>query len=279
MRIIQLFTTIMLLTLGASLMAQPPVNEPVGLAAYTLKMPGFDWITKSTRHFRLHYLPGSAAERDLDALASQNEAFIARHLAMLEVEQYDRVIDLFYFDSRDQIKEIVTRPFRALADAESMTVLAVRSDDDVGRDAHEIMHVVSFDLWGGWDRKLELAWLGEGLATHADEPCNGYEMSELAAHILLNTQDGVALESLVKEFRQHPEMIGYMLMASFVEFVIEKYGLVHLRSLWNEGYEGLEKVLGKNVVEIEKEWHEYISSTYPNPEVPDWPDLKEHGCK
>jgi len=58
-------------------------------------------------------------------------------------------MDLFYFDSREQIEEVVAKPFRAPADAESHTVLAVRNDEETACDVHEIMHVVSFDLWDG----------------------------------------------------------------------------------------------------------------------------------
>lgn len=279
MQIKLLASVVTLLSCCSAQLAQASANEPVGLAAFTLNMPGFDWITKQSAHFRLHYLPGSTAKGEIDSLVVQNEAFLASDLAILGVGQYDKVIDLFYFDSRDQIKEIVTKPFRALADAESMAVLAVRNSEEIARDAHEIMHVVSYDLWGRWDRRSELAWLGEGLATYADEPCNGYEMSDLAAHILKNTDDSVPLDSLATEFRAYPEMIGYMLMASFVEFVLDRYGLEYLRSLWIGGYAGFEEVFGKNVAAIEQEWHKYVYSRYPNPEVPDWSDLKEHGCK
>lgn len=259
--------------------AQPSANEPAGLAEYTLAMHGFDWITKESQHYRIHYLPGSRAEREIDNLVERNEASLESHLAILQVEQYEKVIDLFYFDSREQIKKIVSKPFRALADAASMTVLAVRNDDDIARDAHEIMHVVSYDLWGGWNRRNNLAWLGEGLATFADEPCNGYEQSELAAHIFKATDDSVSLDSLATDFRAYPEMIGYMLMASFVEFVIEEYNVEQLRNLWAHGYDGLEEIFGKDVARLERDWHNYVLSKYPHPDVRDWPELKKHGCR
>ena len=255
------------------------VDEPVGLAAYTLKLKNFEWLTKSSKHFRCHYLSDSKAEREIDSLIIRNEASLLSHLNILEVEKYNKIIYIFYFDTREQINDVVMKPFRALADAESMTVLAVRNSEEDARDAHEIMHVVSFDLWGGWERRNELAWLGEGIATYADMPCNGYEMSELAAHILKNTDDSSPLDSLAQEFRKYPEMIGYMLMESFVEFVLENYGIEYLRNLWLEGYDGFEKVFGKDVATIEQEWLDYMNNEYPNPDVPDWNDLKEHGCK
>ena len=279
MRIVISFTFLMLMTACLFMAVHADTEGPVGLAAYTLNMQGLDWITRTSPHYRIHFLPGSAAERRIDTLIERNETFLKSHLAILEIEKYNKVIDLFYFDSREQIKDVVSKPFRALADADSYTVLAVRNDEETARDAHEIMHVVSFDLWGGWERRDELAWLGEGLATYADEPCNGYDMSVLATHILKNTQDSVPLDSLATSFRQYPEMIGYILMAGFVEFVVEIYGTGHLRNLWNEGFMGFEKVFGKKVTDIEREWHKYMEQTYPKPDIPDWTELKKEGCK
>jgi hypothetical protein len=264
---------------GSALLAKSPVNEPTGLAVYAFNRPNLDWKVQSSKHFRIYYLPGSTAEHQIDTLLVQNEESLASHLELLKAPEYNRVIDLFYFDTRHQIEEIVTKPFRALADAESMTVLAVRNDEDIARDAHEIMHVVSFDLWGEWDRRNELAWLSEGLATYADKPCSGYEMSVLAAHILKNTKDSVPLGSLATKFREYPEMIGYIQMASFVEFVIDEYGIDRLRALWDDGYAGVEKVLENDLASVEQDWHEFVLRKYPDPQVPDWPDLKENGCK
>jgi hypothetical protein len=281
MRITVLPITIALFTCFPPLAAQAAANDPVGLAVHALSNFGHDWKTKSSDHFRTHYLPDSVAEREIDTLIKQNEAYLASHLVLLGVAEYDKIIDFFYFDSRDQIKEIISHPIRAMADPGSMTVLTIRNSEEIGRDAHEIMHVVSFDLWGGWgwERGEELSWLAEGLATYADEPCNGYKQAELAAHILKNTADSVSLDSLATNFRQHPEMIGYMLAAGFVEFVLDRYGIEHFHNLWIEGYDGLEKVFGKDVASVEQEWHKYTDTKYPNPKVPDWADLTEHGCK
>ena len=275
----RLLTLLALVFVASTARADTPVNEPVGLAAYTLKAQGFDWITSTSAHYRLHYLPGSVAQRQIDTLLAQNETYLSSHLAILGAEKYDWIIDVFYFDSRDQIKEIVTKPFRALADAANMTVLAVRNDSDVARDAHEIMHVVSYDLWGGWERRNEEAWLGEGLATYADLPCNGYTMSVLAAHMLKNTDEAVGLDSLALSFRKYPEMIGYPLMASFVEFVLEQYGRDHFHRLWDEGYAGIKNVFGKDVAALESEWHAFALAKYPNVDVLDWKEIREEGCK
>ncbi|UCC43738.1 MAG: ankyrin repeat domain-containing protein [Candidatus Zixiibacteriota bacterium] len=257
------------------------VEAPVGFAARALNNQGFDWKTRSSDHFRVYYLPGSVAEREIDTLIKQNEAHLASHLALLGVTDYDKVVDLFYCDSRDQVKEICSYPVRGISQPGSRTVLTIRNDEEIGRDAHEIMHVVSSDLWGGWEwnRAPALSWLSEGLACYADEPCNGYEPAELAAHILKNTGNSVPLDSLATDFRQHPEMIGYMLMASFVHFVLDQHGIELFHNLWNEGYDGFERVFGKDVATVEQEWHKYMEKKYPNPQVPDWADLTEHGCK
>ena len=256
-------------------------NKPVGMAARALNNQNFNWRSKSSEHFRVHYLPNSVAEAEADALIRQNEAYLASHLALLGIEEYDKVINFFYCDSRDQVKEICSYPVRAWSDPGSRTVLTIRNGEEIGREAHEIMHVVSLDLWGGWEwkRAPALSWLSEGLATYADIPCNGYKPAELAAHILKNTENSVPLDSLATNFRQHPEMIGYMLMASFVQFILDQYGMELFHKLWNEGYDGFEKVFGKDVVTVEQEWHKYMDTKYPNPQVPDWADLTKNGCK
>jgi len=57
-------------------------------------------------------------------------------------------------------------------------------------------------------KRRQLAWLGEGLATYADELRNRYEMSELVAHILEDIEDSAPPDSLATSFREYPEMIG-----------------------------------------------------------------------
>ncbi|MFH1688323.1 MAG: hypothetical protein ABIE70_12485 [bacterium] len=279
MRRIASVTTVLVIIIWPAAMAWSATDQPTGLAAYVLMMPEFTWLTKPSAHFRIHYLPGSAAEKDIEVLLRQNEASLASHLAILQTSSYDRTIDIFYFDSRDQIKKVVMKPFRALADAKSMTVLAVRNHEEVARDAHEIMHVVSYDLWGKWDNRDELAWLGEGLATYADKPCNGHNMTELAAHLMKNTSNTPPLDSLAMEFRKYPEMIGYPLMASFVEFVLERFGPEYLHRLWLADYADLGKILGEDRSAIEQQWREYVLGRYPLPSVPDWAELQEHGCR
>jgi hypothetical protein len=68
-------------------------------------------------------------------------------------------------------------------------------------------------------------------------------------------------------------------MASFIEFVIIQHGVGKLRQLWDAGYAGCGDVFGKEAAAVEKEWHTYLTRTYQSPEVPDWPDLRENGCK
>lgn len=279
MRTVLLISYLTFQIASASLANPGNGSKPQGLARYTLRLPDFDWNTTSSEHFRIHYLPGSVAEKQIDTLLERNEGYLRAQLDVLQADDFGKVIDVFYFNSRDQIKTVVNKPFRALADAASLTMLAVRNQTEVGRDAHEIMHVVSYDLWGEWEQRNELAWLGEGLATYADEPCNGHPMSELAAHILLNTEDAAPLDSLALRFRDYPEMVGYPLMASFVEFIIDVYGVETLRQLWIRAYDGLESVMGKDAALIETEWHEYLLGKWPNPEVSDWPELKQTGCQ
>jgi hypothetical protein len=260
-------------------------KRPVGMTARALNNENFSWKSKSSEHFRIHYLPESVAEREIDTLIKQNEAYLASHMALLGIEEYDKVIDFFYCDSQDQVKEISAYPDRTLSSHlsshGSTTILATLNSEVRGHESHEIMHIVSLSVWGGWEWKYPTSqsWLSEGLATYADIPCNGYKPTELAAHILKNTDDSVPLDSLAIDFSQYPEMIGNILMASFVQFILDQYGMEHFHKLWVARYEGIEDVFGKDITKVEQEWHKYMEANYPNPQVPDWADLTENGCK
>lgn len=252
---------------------------PKGLAKYTFELKQFDWITVTTDHFRIHFLPESRTSHEIDALSLLNEAIVENHLSLLEMDSFNEVIDMFYFDSREQIKEVVTKPFRALADAENLTVLAVRNTSETARDAHEIMHVISFSVLGGWERRNDIDWLYEGLATYSDFPCKGYDMTEIASHIVQKTDDLVSLDSLALNFRKYPEMIGYVLMSSFVEYYINNYGFDKFIEIWNERYIQMEQILEKEFSTIEEEWHRYVIEKYPEPRINNWEGLKAEGCK
>ena len=74
-------------------------------------------------------------------------------------------------------------------------------------------------------------------------------------------------------------MIGYMLAASFVDYVIDRHGIDKLHRLWQVSYAGLEDTLGLSIADIERDWITYVRECYPDPDVPDWPDLEKNGCR
>ena len=65
---------------GVSLANPDDGSYPVGLARYTLRLPDFDWKTTSSEHFRIHYLPGSVAEKQIDTLLKRNEGYLKAQL-------------------------------------------------------------------------------------------------------------------------------------------------------------------------------------------------------
>ena len=83
MRITNILTVITLIISCTFAHGQETVTQPVGLAAYTLKLDNFERLTKSLKHFRIHYFSGSKAEREIDSLIIQKEAMLESHFDIL----------------------------------------------------------------------------------------------------------------------------------------------------------------------------------------------------
>ena len=59
---------------------------------------------------------------------------------------------------------------------------------------------------------------------------------------------------LVLDFLKHPDDLTYHESASFLGFVIERYGWDKFKAIWRGGYQSIPKVLGRSMSELETEW-------------------------
>jgi hypothetical protein len=59
-------------------------------------------------------------------------------------------------------------------------------------------------------------------------------------------------------------MISYPLLGSFIKFIDETYGRETIRLIWIKGNKRLQKYIGKNIHDLEKEWLEMLKSVTYN---------------
>jgi hypothetical protein len=182
---------------------------------------------------------------------------------------------LFYLDSREKMIPALGSQPAGWSEHQSNTVLLACNANIRPFHRHEIMHVLSMNLWK-LPPLLE-AWLLEGLAVYADAPCAGYSLHEIAAH-LQRENKLVSLHSLVFRFHKQSDFRAYMQSGSFVQFLYENYGREKFRRLWRHGVTHLPEITGKSYREIESEWRTFLHELVPAHSDVDWDKLIEEGC-
>ena len=263
------------LWMSLSLLLARSQDQPTGLAKALLGDNSFEFITVEQAHFRFHYQRGSFASSRLASLQSDAKKARLKGLEILQEADYPRVIDVFYLQSRAEMQRAIGFSVKGFSDWRSRTVLIVVNEEIRAYHAHEIMHILSSNLWG-FPADSNHCFL-EGLAVFADSPCLGYSLHEIAA-FMAHKGLLIPLNTMFGSFRQQADVPSYMQAGSLVEYLIEMYGLDKFKKIWKEGPERLEHILGISLEELEKRHERYLRGQYRRvPEV-QWQVLLEKGC-
>lgn len=247
----------------------------MGLAQKVLADSSYNWIAVKTPHFRFYYEANTYASQHFTELRQGAEEARLHALEILREENYAPSIDLFYLNSRERmIPALGTQPV-GWSESRSNTVLLACNENLRPLHRHEIMHVLSMNLWK-LPPLLE-AWLLEGLAVYADTPCAGFSLHEIAARLQQENQL-VSLYKLVYEFYQPKDLRAYMQSGSFVQFLYETYGREKFRRLWEHGVTHLPEITGKSHRETEMEWRVFLQNIDQPKFEADWQLLIEKGC-
>jgi hypothetical protein len=231
----------------------------------------FTWTVSDTRHYEFHYAPGTAAERDRFRIGALAETALARTVAALQVD-FEGQMDIY----------LVPRVFwqGGAAYGEKVQLLSYldRNYTDVetwSYFTHEGTHALAQDLiqpkedGGGPDGVLV-----EGLAVWAsgghyrEEPIDAW-----AAVVAASGQYIPLAELRAGPFYDFQHETSYLEGASFVKFLIERYGLDIFKELYGQATgdadhdEALvEDLYGKGYAELESDWLAYLASLEPTPE-------------
>jgi hypothetical protein len=251
------------------------VAPPAGLAKQVLADSSYTWIAVRTPHFRFYYEANTYAAQHFAELRQGAEEARLHALEILGEKNYAPVIDLFYLDSREKMIPALGSQPAGWSEHQSNTVLLACNENLRAFHRHEIMHVLSMNLWK-LPPLLE-SWLLEGLAVYADAPCAGYSLHEIAAH-LQRENKLISLYSLVLRFHKQEDLRAYMQSGSFVQFLFETYGREKFRRLWERGVTHLPEITGKGYRETEMEWREFLKKFVPAHSDVDWDTLIEEGC-
>jgi len=226
------------------------------------------FASHTTEHYVFHYHPGSPAQRDILAIASEQERCFARITRELGVTPQEPICyilcgtsrecaqcwqELFNDDTYEELNGFADCPYG---------IYAVYNDDiqciGAHEDAHLIAHLIANQTCGA---------LCEGLAMYFDGVWWG-EDNLLWVRRFLADEQFIPLRELLDNdvFYARPCEITYPIAGAFTRFAVEKAGMaaylaqVYAHGAAQEAIPRLESLFGQPLDAIEKDFLTWIQA-------------------
>jgi hypothetical protein len=255
--------------------APEPDADPSAEAVRILGEPHFTWRTIRAPGARIHYSVGSYAEQNQAVLAKRVAESRAAVLKRLGLQGYSRSLDVFYVDSRDEMRQLTGQPVTGMAYTGDDMVVLVFNDEWRAFERHELTHVISRRTWG--EPGDPFAATLEGLAVYVDGDCGGYEVGRVARTVA-DKGEILTLEELLGDFRAQDDLVAYLQAGSIVEYYVRQRGTQSLQRLWERGLGAAPTLLGSPTPLFERNWREWLRSSWgPLPDEA-WERIRADGC-
>jgi hypothetical protein len=256
---------------GSAVMLGPQL-----LAAVTTPEPepppiDFTWVVSETEHFRFHYVPGTAAERDRFELGYVAEESLAAIQPVLDVN-FDGQMSIYL------VPRIFWQGGAAYGDKVQLISYLDRNYTSVetwSYFTHEGTHALAQDILqpkengGGPDGVLV-----EGLAVWASGGHYGQEPIDAWSAVVAASDEYLPLAELRSgPFYEFQHETSYLEGGSFVQYLVDRYGLDTLKALYGQATgeaehdeELVQDLYGKGYADLEAEWLAYLADLEPTPE-------------
>lgn len=240
--------------------AQPADNQPEAVDS--------KWIISTTQHFRFHYLPASAAERDRFKIGGLAERALDQIRSRLDME----------FEGQMSIY-LVPRVFwqGGAAYGDKVQLISYLDRNYTGVETwsyftHEGTHALAQDLLqpkengGGPDGVLV-----EGLAVWVSDGHYRQEPLDAWAAVVAASDSYLPLAELREgPFYDYQHETSYLEAASFVKYLVENYGLEKLKALYGlatgedaHDQELVFRLYNQRYDQLEAGWLEYMAGLEP----------------
>lgn len=245
----------------------PPGTTPIGLARHALQHSDYQWFHHASDHLDLYSLPGTYPHDRRDFLAYDAEQARANALRIIGERDYQGRISFFYLESREDTRALFGQPAWGRADPLGDAVVLAWNQERTLFQRHEIMHVLSWGVWG--IASLPNGWISEGLAVFAQGRCRGYDLHELTRS--LDQSDSLLqIDSLVNHFWEQEEVLAYVQAGSVVRYIHEVWGAEVLRRLWQLGVSQVVELTGLTLAQLDADWRQHIADVSESDEAIDW---------
>jgi len=229
--------------------------EPQGMARTALDNKSFQWIKRDAPHLRFYFADGTYPAAHQDSLMHRAVAARRDILKRLGVVQFDPPVDIFWIESREQMKALTGLAVTGLAARAERAVFLVNNAEWRSFERHELMHVYAYHIWG----EASGAWVEEGLAQYSDAHCGGYTNHDVA-HALAGPNGYVPMDTLVARFRELDDLTAYLEAASMMGYIYETKGRTAAQAVWLRGADALQAVTGEAPEAFAKSWWRWVSA-------------------
>jgi hypothetical protein len=238
--------------------AEKPVMQQVANVSFTFPASGF-------------------AFENRDQLVKECLEAIKTNSALLELPTYNDSIKIQFLRSRQEMKFYtgMTPSGIALVPAKVLYVVANGDSNEVKPPIrHELMHMMAMTSWG--DPAKDSNWMNEGLASYAENNCNGYNDEQIYRYLSVKAML-ISMTDLTTSFYQQPEMIAYHQAAYIVQFLLTTYGVNKFKDLWIQGFNQFDQIYGIPFQQAKTQMDGIAERHYPVAPDIDWTNF-EKGC-
>ncbi len=196
---------------------------------------------------------------------------IKRDLSVIHQNVYTDTIVAQFLSSRKEMLENTGYPASEYAFPQMRKIWFVADKDISPLIKHEFMHMITFSLWGQPPQQSN--WLKEGIATYAQNSCNGFTVEQIYAFFEKKNML-IPIDSLTAHFYKEPMMIAYHQSAYISQYLIETYGVQKFSSLYRSGFDSFEKIYGIQFKQILLDIKNKLDKKYPVVPDIDWNTFK-----
>ena len=228
-----------------------------------------DWktncsVTKTIRNITFNFPSNGFAYDHRDSIINACFDAVNHDLSIIHQKEYTDTIVAQFLSSRKEMLENTGYPASEYAFPQINKIWFVADKDINPLITHEFMHMITFSLWG--QPPQQSYWLKEGIATYAQNSCNGFAVDQIYAFFEKKNML-VAIDSLAGHFYTQPMMIAYHQSAYIVQYLIETYGVQKFSLLYQSGFDSFENIYGIQFKQILLDIKNKLDKKYP--EIPD----------
>jgi hypothetical protein len=255
---------------GGTALLSPALRALVVTPAPPSPPLDFTWSISDSQHFQFHYMPGTAAERDLPRLGAVAEDSLQRISTILQTS----------FDGQMNIY-LVPRVFwqGGATYGDKVQLISYLDRNYTGVDiwsyfTHEGTHALAQDFIVPKDSGGPDGVLVEGLAVWASGGHYRTEPVDEWAAVIAASDQYIPLPKLrAGPFYDFQHEISYLEGGSFVGFLIERYGLDRFKELYGQetgeathDEDLVQSLYNRSYAQLEQDWLDYLAGLEPTPE-------------